>query len=89
MKSRNSKTCCASQCKGGPEVDAHDQFLACLFGLRGERIEKLISAVCMCLCMCVLGVGRLFNISKVSSRDVQRHEWVTGDADSSVNSAGG
>lgn len=38
-----------------------------------------------------LGLGRMgvFNISKVSSRDIQRHKRVTGDADSSVNSAGG
>lgn len=35
------------------------------------------------------GAGRVFSISKVSSRDVQRHKRVTGDADSSVNSAGG
>lgn len=31
----------------------------------------------------------VFNISKVSSRDIQRHKRVMGDADSSVNSAGG
>ena len=38
-----------------------------------------------------LGLSRVgvFNISKVSSRDIQRHKRVTGDADSSVNSAGG
>lgn len=38
-----------------------------------------------------LGLGRMgvFNISKVSSRDTQRHKRVMGDADSSVNSAGG
>lgn len=45
------------------------------------RVEKLIPAV--------WEEGRLFNISKVSSRDTQRHKRVTGDADSSVNSAGG
>ena len=35
--------------------------------------------------------GRMgvFNISKVSSRDIQRHKRVMGDADGSVNSAGG
>lgn len=38
-----------------------------------------------------LGLGHMgvFNISKVSSRDVQRHKRVMGDAASSVNSAGG
>lgn len=38
-----------------------------------------------------LGLGRMgvFNISKVSSRDIQRHKRVMGDVDSSVNSAGG
>lgn len=38
-----------------------------------------------------LDPGRMgvFNISKVSSRDTQRHKRVMGDADGSVNSAGG
>lgn len=36
-----------------------------------------------------LGRMGVFNISKVSSRDIQRHKRVMGDADSSVNSAGG
>lgn len=78
----------------GPEVDGDDQFEACLFVCHVcvracadyflkevLRIEKLMPAV--------WEEGRLFNISKVSSRDTQRHKRVTGDADSSVNSAGG
>lgn len=36
-----------------------------------------------------LGHMGVFNISKAPSRDIQRHERVMGDADSSVNSAGG
>lgn len=50
------------------------------------RIEKWIWAVCVY--MSVGGEG-LFNISKVSSRDIQRHKRVTREADRSVNSAGG
>lgn len=56
------------------------------------RIEKLISASCVCVGWASgggEGEGWLFNISKVSSREIQRHKRVTGDADSSVNSAGG
>lgn len=37
----------------------------------------------------ILAIWGLFNISKVSSREIQRHRRVMGDADSSVNSAGG
>lgn len=80
----------------GPKVVyAHNNVLlkACLFAracmCANGVLCKLFSEGDVAYQKLDLGCMGVFNISKVSSRDIQRHKRVMGDADSSVNSAGG
>lgn len=96
MARKKDTDCGMSQCEwGGGEVDSDVQFKPCLFASPCVRVcasgvpRKLSSEGDVAYRKLDPGRMGVFNISKVSSRDTQRHKRVMGDADGSVNSAGG